>query len=162
MKFSEPVKKKTKGDWETVPSDEASFNNGKVRVKKDIVENAITEISRSLSEDYKSEKRKKALEDRKKWDAEHDAWQKKQEQERAKENHIGKSFSIKSGHGYWDITNYPIGGNFKRAGAEGVIAKVDSHLPDHIASHHQVNVTGKTKEGRTIAFNTRNADNVNE
>ena len=98
----------------------------------------------------------------KKWDAEHDAWQKKQEQERAKENHIGKSFSIKSGHGYWDITNYPIGGNFKRAVAEGVIAKVDSHLPDHIASHHQVNVTGKTKEGRTIAFNTRNADNVNE
>ena len=31
---------------------------------------------------------------------------------------------LKPGHGYWDITNYPIGGNFKRVGKDGKMINI--------------------------------------
>jgi len=58
---------------------------------------------------------------------------------------------LKSGHGYFDFTNYPIGGKFCR------VDKNSKGLELFYCVEHElykgINAIGKTKDGKDIAFN---------
>ena len=70
---------------------------------------------------------------------------------------------IKPGYGYWDITNYPIGGCFRRAdrdGAESVII-IDT-TAEIEPSYKGVNRRGKSADGRLIAWHSEHAEQIKE
>jgi hypothetical protein len=61
---------------------------------------------------------------------------------------------LRAKHGYWDITKYPIGGNFYRAGADGlIIGNVTEITPCK-----SCNATGTTSDGRAVAFDTSHCE----
>ena len=60
---------------------------------------------------------------------------------------------IEPRYGYWDTTDYPIGGCFRRAGAEGLAVEVTRTFP----WCHGCNTEGRTADGRTVAFDSSHA-----
>lgn len=61
--------------------------------------------------------------------------------------------TLKPGHGYFDFTNYPIGGKFCRVDKDSQGLEL-YHCMDH-ESYKGINAIGKTKEGLDIAFNKK-------
>lgn len=61
------------------------------------------------------------------------------------------SVTLKAGAGYWDITQYPVGGYFKRAGDNGL--KV--FIIERKNMGKGTDTVGKTENGLTIAFNSQ-------
>ncbi|MBE3088415.1 MAG: hypothetical protein IMZ71_04810 [Chloroflexi bacterium] len=68
-------------------------------------------------------------------------------------------YRIKTGFGYWDTTNFPIGGSFARAGNGGLTVEVQRTFP-RCQSSHGTNAEGKTADGRKVAFDTADAEPV--
>lgn len=58
---------------------------------------------------------------------------------------------IKPKCGYWDCTNYPIGGCFCRAGKNGV--EIDGHSISIMATYRGCDVLAVTDDGRKVAVN---------
>jgi len=56
---------------------------------------------------------------------------------------------LKAGMGYWDCTEYPIGGCFRRAPAEGLEITEAEHVPSRPRGCSHV---GNTANGRRVAF----------
>ena len=61
---------------------------------------------------------------------------------------------IKPGFGYYDTTNFPIGGSFHRSPAEGLRVIVTRTFK----MYEGVNTEGRTPNGRTVAFRFDHAD----
>ena len=61
------------------------------------------------------------------------------------------------GSGYWDISKYPLGGDFRRAGQTGLLVRDVSKLDGHSAKADSI---GLTEDGRRIAFCDRYADPI--
>jgi hypothetical protein len=61
---------------------------------------------------------------------------------------------IQPGTGYWDVTQYPIGGCFKRVDRAGPALDVD-HVEILDRPAHGCNRLGVTSDGRKIAFDSR-------
>jgi len=66
---------------------------------------------------------------------------------------------IKAGYGYWDCTHYPIGGNFQRAGADGLSMIEIEHLKPPFP--HGCTAIGWTEDGRKIAFQMSHTEGYN-
>jgi len=64
---------------------------------------------------------------------------------------------LKPGYGYYDTTNYPLGGCFRRVPRDGPpmsIVKFETIDKDLLKRAHGMNATGETEDGIRIAFNT--------
>ena len=62
---------------------------------------------------------------------------------------------IKPGHGYYDITRFPIGGAFRRPGEEGVRL---AEIVRTFKMHHGCNTEARLSDGTRVAFNSRNME----
>lgn len=62
---------------------------------------------------------------------------------------VGDTVNLKSGFGYWDITKYPIGGDFRRVGNEPLQIKITRLYPEPIKG---CNAQGETPTGRWVSF----------
>ena len=58
---------------------------------------------------------------------------------------------IKQGYGYWDTTNYPIGGNFHRVNKNGLC--ITEILRDNLNGYKGCTHEGRTKDNKIVAFN---------
>jgi hypothetical protein len=56
--------------------------------------------------------------------------------------------TIRDGFGYWDCTDYPIGGCFRRAGSGGLLVRSIEKIP-HFKGSDRI---GLTDDGRRVAF----------
>lgn len=64
---------------------------------------------------------------------------------------------IKPGYGYWLTDDYPIGGCFRRAGADGLdVVEVIRRFP----AYRGVDEEGRTADGRKVAYRSADADLV--
>jgi len=62
---------------------------------------------------------------------------------------------IKPSHGYYDITRFPIGGAFRRAGDAGVeIAEIVRKFK----LYHGCDTEGRLSDGTRVAFNSKNIE----
>ena len=61
----------------------------------------------------------------------------------------GGKMTIKPGYGYFDTTNYPVGGCFLRAGANGVPLVSITEWGER---QQGCNASGITEDGRKVAF----------
>lgn len=59
--------------------------------------------------------------------------------------------TIEPGEGYWDCTNYPIGGCFRRVPSDGPALRV-SNLQPIVPAQHGCSHIGTTDDGRRVAF----------
>lgn len=63
---------------------------------------------------------------------------------------------IKPGHGYYDVTSYPLGGAFRRAGESGLeIVEITRTFK----RFHGCDTQGKAADGRAVAFASEHTDN---
>jgi len=66
---------------------------------------------------------------------------------------------IKPGYGYWDTTSYPIGGSFRRAGADGVpIVEVLRSFDTYKGCNRE----GLTSDGRKVAYDVVNTETLTQ
>ena len=61
---------------------------------------------------------------------------------------------IKAGHGYWDTSQYPIGGNF-RCAPDGQSVWLADHKRDIKPMYHGCDVEYYLPSGNTVALNSR-------
>ena len=71
---------------------------------------------------------------------------------------IGSTVTIKAGYGYWDTTNHPIGGNFKRAGIIGLDVTIEREFDNST----QANADGLTEDGRRVAFKMEHTTEIEQ
>lgn len=68
--------------------------------------------------------------------------------------HVGKLGRIKPRYGYYETSDYPIGGCFRRAGELGVPITVTRVFE----SYHGCNAEGTNLDGKSVAFDLAHID----
>jgi len=70
-----------------------------------------------------------------------------------------KTLLLNQNTGYWDTSNFPIGGCFRRCGKDGLVIKNVEYLSCVV---HGCNAKGITNDGRKVAFDTNYCLDISE